>query len=100
MFAAGKRSIAICDRCGMKCAYNSLKEQVVNQANTGLMVCPSCLDPDHPQYQVGRVSKDDPQALKNPRPEITIDESRGLFGWNPVLGSGVSISVGNVTVTT
>jgi len=35
---------------------------------TGLLVCPECLDKDQPQLQLGRWPVNDPQALENPRP--------------------------------
>ena len=52
-YAAGKKSKALCDRCGLKYDYDQLKEQVVNRRPNGLRVCPSCLDVDHPQRRVG-----------------------------------------------
>jgi len=35
------------------------------------MVCPTCWDPDHPQLQLGMYPVEDPQALRNPRPDNT-----------------------------
>ncbi len=68
-YATGKRSIAICDRCGCRAKYLDLKFQVVNSIRTGLAVCPDCLDQDHPQLKLNRVRIDDPQALRHARPE-------------------------------
>ena len=54
------------------------------------------LDEDQPQLQLGKIRMDDPQALRNPRPDQSLDESRMLFAWNPV-GGGVT-SLGSRTV--
>ena len=68
-YAAGKKSKALCDRCGLKYDYDQLKEQVVNRRPSGLRVCPSCLDVDHPQHRVGEAKISDAQALRHPRPD-------------------------------
>lgn len=72
-FARGTLSVAICDRCGMKVRYLDLRPQIFDGAMTGLMVCPDCLDEDHPQLKVGRNFKPEPQALEHPRPEVTLE---------------------------
>ena len=41
-----------------------------------MLVCPECWDPDQPQNQLGRYNVDDPQALRNPRPDQGLTESR------------------------
>jgi len=66
-FATGKKSKALCDRCGRKIDYVDLKVQIINQRDSGLRVCEECLDVDHPQLQLGKIRIDDPQALKSPR---------------------------------
>jgi len=60
------------------------------------------VDPDHPQNFLGRLKITDPQSLRNPRPDTSLEESRGLFGWKPVGNPLVYMvgSVGTVTVTT
>lgn len=105
-YAAGKRALAICDRCGRTCKYRELKYQIFNQQNQQIRVCPSCLDQDEPQLQVGRIPVNDPQALYQPRPDTGISgnedtNSRWLFAWNPV---GANIfpmvaAVGQVTAS-
>ena len=70
-YAAGKKSKALCDRCGLKYDYDQLKEQVVNRSPSGLRVCPSCLDEDHPQLRLGEAKLSDAQALRHPRPDRT-----------------------------
>jgi len=48
---------------------------------TGLLVCQECWDPDHPQNHLGREPVNDPQALRNPRPDTSLMTSRfGLLG--------------------
>lgn len=96
-FASGKHSIAFCDRCGRQIPYKELAIQIVAMKATGLLVCDECLDKDHPQWQVGMWPIDDPQALRDPRPDPKTD--RGLYGWNPVLGSPMQMSVGIVRVS-
>ena len=110
-YASGKYAFGYCDRTGFRYPKKDLVEQVVNQRPTGLLVGKDVLDPDQPQLQLGRVRVDDPQALRNPRPDQSLQESRKFFAWNPVgggvtaLGSrtvGLDIEgqIGNVTVTT
>ena len=66
-YATGKRSKAICDRCGLRYKYDQLKEEVQNRRPTGMRVCVTCFDGDHPQNHLGKVSISDPQALRYPR---------------------------------
>ena len=68
-YASGKKSVALCDRCGQQYPYQDLKEQIENKRPNGLRVCPPCLDKDHPQLQLGRQRIVDPQALRHPRPD-------------------------------
>lgn len=69
-FATGKYAFGICDRCGFRTKYSELKTQIINEYPTGLRVCPDCLDPDHPQLQLGKYPVYDAQALENARPDI------------------------------
>ena len=124
-FASGKRAIAECDRCGQRYKLKELKQLVIKTKNVNILVCYTCWEPDQPQLQLGMYPVDDPQALRNPRPDVSYLQS-GLntsgfpsegsrviqWGWNPVgldnplglsglpntlLGQG---QVGTVTVTT
>ena len=96
-FASGKRAISQCDRCGFRYKLKQLKSLVIKTKNVNLMVCPECWEQDHPQLQLGMYPVDDPQALRNPRPDNTYyqaglnvngyptDGSRIIqWGWNPV----------------
>ena len=67
-YAPAKKALGNCDRCGWTYKLRELKDEVVDLNSTGLLVCPTCFDPDQPQLQVGRWPVDDPQALRNARP--------------------------------
>lgn len=124
-FASGKWAISECDRCGQRYKLKQLKQLVIKTKNVNILVCPTCWEPDQPQLQLGMYPVDDPQALRNPRPDTSYTQS-GLnsdgfpsqgsrdiqWGWAPVglndpLGlSGLTNtllargSVGSVTVQT
>ena len=75
MFASGRYAFGFCDRCGFR--YDDLVDQVRAGQETGLMVCRECDDEDN-QLLLGRVRFDDPQALRNPRPDTAQTASRAL----------------------
>ena len=99
-FSSGKNAIAQCDRCGFRYKLKILKTEVVKTKPYNVRVCPSCWDPDHPQLQLGMYPVEDPQAVRNPRPDTTY-YSAGVgadgyltggsrviqWGWNPVGGA-------------
>lgn len=100
-FAAGKKAIAVCDRCGFQYLLKELKPETVKLKVVHNRVCPACWTPDHPQLQLGMYPVDDPQALRTPRPDTTYSvsgDNRGgsrqiQWGWNPVGGSSQFTSV-------
>ena len=94
-FASGKYAIAICDRCGFQYPYNQLRFEISDQKRTGCRVCPECLDEEQPQLQLGQYPVNDPQALRNPRPDLSQDTSRRLFAFDPV-GNGGAGGGGNL----
>ena len=123
-FAAGKHAISECDRCGQRFKLKVLKTEIIKSKKYDLLVCPACWDPDHPQLQLGMYPVDDPQALRNPRPDrsyvvsglLADGESGGgsrifQWGWNPVGGSqgvdavltpnnlAMAVELGTVTVS-
>jgi hypothetical protein len=124
-FASGKRAIAECDVCGQRYLLKQLRKLVVKSKNINSLACPECWNPDHPQLMLGTFPVDDPQALRDPRPDISYRQS-GLntnnnpgegsrviqWGWAPVgLNDPLGLSglqntllgvgqVGSVTVTT
>jgi hypothetical protein len=78
-FASGKWAIAQCDRCGFRYKLKELKTLVIKTKNVNLLVCKSCWEPDQPQLQLGMYPVNDPQALRNPRPDTTYLQA-GLSG--------------------
>jgi hypothetical protein len=123
-FASGKYAIAECDRCGQRYKLKELKKQILKTHLYNVKVCPSCWDPDQPQLQLGMYPVNDPQAVREPRPDISYlvsgvgpngnpEGGSRVFqwGWNPVGGaSGFDTAltpndliaagqVGTVTVT-
>jgi hypothetical protein len=99
-FSSGKFAISQCDRCGFRFKLKQLKFEVIKTKLYQLKVCPECWDPDQPQLQLGMYPVDDPQAVRQPRPDTTYYTS-GLdangfpsggsrdiqWGWAPVGGS-------------
>lgn len=78
-FASGKWSIAECDRCGFRYKLKQLRELVIKTKNVNILVCNECWEPDQPQLLLGMYPVDDPQAVRNPRPDFSgYPESRGL----------------------
>ena len=89
-FAAGKHAIAECDRCGQRYKLKELKKQVVKTKTYNLLVCPTCWDPDHPQLQLGMYPVDDPQALRDPRKDLSYYQS-GTTGLQLTVTPGTAV---------
>jgi len=123
-FASGKYAIAECDRCGQRYKLKELKKITIKTKQVNIKVCPECWEPDQPQLQLGMYPVNDPQAVREPRPDNSYYQS-GLdvegdpaggsrvfqWGWAPVGGSRfddngltpndliLNVEVGTVTVT-
>lgn len=78
-FASGKWAIAQCDRCDGRYKLKELRREVIKGKNYELLVCKECWDPDQPQLHLGEFPVDDPQGLRNPRPDRSYVNS-GLSG--------------------
>ena len=78
-FASGKYAISQCDRCGFRYKLKQLRRLVIKTKNVNILVCSSCWEPDQPQLQLGMYPVDDPQAIRNPRPDTTYTQG-GLTG--------------------
>lgn len=78
-FASGKWAICECDRCGFQYKLKQLRKIVIKTKNTNILVCPTCWEPDQPQLQLGMYPVNDPQALRNPRPDTSYTQA-GLTG--------------------
>jgi hypothetical protein len=124
-FSSGKNAIAQCDRCDFRYPLKVLRREVIKTKNYELLVCPTCWDPDQPQLLLGMFPVDDPQGVRNPRPDRSYVAS-GLdplgfpsggsrdiqWGWNPIGGPrlfdsrltpnylATVTSVGTVTIAT
>lgn len=120
-FASGKHAIAQCDRCNFRFKLKQLRNLVIKTKNVNILVCPECWEPDQPQLSLGLYPVNDPQAVRNPRPDnsytvagldVDGDPSGGSrifqWGWAPVGGARdggitpndlqLSITLGTVTV--
>lgn len=93
-------ALGLCDVCGFSFKLNTLKAQIFDQRPTGMLVCSTCWDLDNPQLQLGQYPIDDPQSLRDPRPDVGVPGSTGLFGWMPIgnFNQFISCQVGNLTV--
>jgi len=125
-FASGRWAISQCDRCNFRFPLKQLRRLVIKTKNINLLVCPECYEPDQPQLQLGMYPVNDPQALRNPRPDsnsyitsgVNVDGNPSggsrIFQWGfaPVGGSrsnaagltpnnlALGVTLGTVTVTT
>ena len=120
-FASCKFAIAQCDRCNFRYKLKQLRNLIIKTKNVNILVCPECWEPDQPQLSLGLYPVNDPQAVRNPRPDSSYvvagldvegDPSGGSrifqWGWAPVGGSRdggitpndlqLSITLGTVTV--
>lgn len=70
-YASGKYAIAECDRCAQRYKLKELRKQVLKTKIYNIKVCPSCWDPDQPQLQLGMYPVNDPQAVREPRPDVS-----------------------------
>ena len=67
--ATGKYAFGICDRTGFRYPINELEYVFDNGKRTGLRVGRDVADRDHPQNFIGRIKTDDPQSLRDARPD-------------------------------
>ena len=111
-FASGKYAIAECDRCGQRFKLKELRKLTIKTKQVSIKVCQECWEPDQPQLQLGMYPVNDPQAVREPRPDVSyqVSGNNGLqinttgigpnglgnpeggsrifqWGWNPVGGS-------------
>ena len=70
-YASGKHSIAECDRCAQRYMLKELRIQILKTKPYRVKVCKSCWDPDQPQLLLGMMPVDDPQAVREPRPDVS-----------------------------
>lgn len=70
-YSSGKYAIAECDRCGQRYKLKELKKMVIKTKLFNIKVCPECWDPDQPQLHLGMYPVNDPQAVREPRPDVS-----------------------------
>ncbi len=110
-FSSAKNSIAECDRCGFRYKLKELKKLTIKTKQVSIKVCKTCWEPDHPQLQLGMYPVQDPQAVREPRPDnsyqqagytglqLTLNTDFGdptggsrviQWGWAPIGGAGAN----------
>jgi hypothetical protein len=96
-FASGRIAIAECDVCGFRYKLRQLKFVMVDGKPTGIKACPECWDPEQPQDRLGQFPVNDPQAIRDPRPDFTgYAQSRAHI--QPVEVVHAAGSIGTVTI--
>ncbi len=91
-FASSQKVNALCDVCWFQYKLRELRNLFVKGRDTNVKACRECWSPDQPQLRLGEFPVDDPQAIRDPRPDQSLGpsgdySSRGIqWGWNPVGG--------------
>ena len=100
-YSKARYAFGFCDRTGFRYPLKDLVPEYNNGVKTGFLVGRDVADPDQPQNFLGRIKVNDPQSLRNPRPDTSLLQSRELFGFNPVWNPAqyMVASVGRVTVS-
>ena len=123
-YASGKFAISECDRCGFRFKLKDLRIETVKTKPYRVKVCKECWSADHPQLQLGMYPVNDPQAVREPRPDTSYytsgTDNLGYpsggsritqWGWNPVGGSRLNdfgltpnnlqlqVSIGTVSIS-
>jgi hypothetical protein len=70
-FSSGKYAIAECDRCAQRYMLSELKKLVIKTKQVNIKVCPECWEEDQPQLQIGMYPINDPQAVREPRRDVS-----------------------------
>ena len=90
-FSSGKYAISQCDRCNFRYKLKELRIQILKTKPYNIKVCSSCWDPDQPQLSLGLYPVDDPQAVRDPRPDTSYLQS-GNNGLQTSITGGTSPS--------
>jgi hypothetical protein len=79
-FSSGKYAIAECDICGQRYKLKELRKLTIKTKQVNIKACPECWNPDQPQLSLGMYPVDDPQAVRDPRPDVSyyVSGSSGL----------------------
>jgi hypothetical protein len=87
-YSSGKFAIAECDRCGFRYKLKYLRKLTIKTKQVSIKVCNNCWEPDQPQLSLGLYPVNDPQAVREPRPDVSYTQS-GLSGLQTSNVSGV-----------
>jgi len=93
-YASGKFSIAECDRCGFRFKLKVLRHETVKTKLFQVKVCQECWSPDHPQLQLGMYPVNDPQAVRQPRPDVSYAVSGNTGLYTSIVSSNNTSSAG------
>jgi hypothetical protein len=97
--ARGKYAYGICDKTGFRYKLNELVNEVKNGIKTGLRVGKDVADQDHPQNFLGRIRINDPQSIRNARPDRSEPSVIAMLGSDPFKTGSSGSSVITVTET-
>ena len=101
-FASNKNAYGICDITGFRYRLRDMKKTW-----DGLIVGTVQFSPKHPQLDP-KPKPNDPEAIRNPRPETSVDNTSFVLYTNVdkgILGTKletyqIAVSLGEVTITT
>jgi len=99
-YAVGKFALGLCDRCGFEFKLKELQKEW-----NGLKTCQSCFEIKHPQLEP-KTHTADPEAIYEARPNTDLEVNFGRVFTNKdiigssIIGNEVTLSLGNVTITT
>ena len=89
-YSSGKYSISECDRCGFRYKLKELRKLTIKTKQVAIKVCKNCWEPDQPQLSLGLYPVNDPQAVREPRPDVSYLQS-GYNGLQITETPGTSI---------
>lgn len=102
-FASSKGKISFCDLCGQRYDLDKLKKIYIMGKLINTKRCPECWDPDHPQNWVGIIGSqkvsNDPQALREPRPDTNRNDSCSDFAFSPVATQQINFRLNSLQIT-
>jgi hypothetical protein len=94
-FASGKAALGFCDRCSFRFKLRDLRKLTIKTKQVDIKVCRDCYEQDQPQLQLGMYPVNDPQAVRDPRPDTSYPQSRALL-LQVNAGAGVGAGVGDL----
>lgn len=89
-YSSGKHAIAECDRCGFRYKLKELRKLTIKTKQVSIKVCNSCWEPDQPQLSLGLYPVNDPQAVREPRPDVSYSQS-GMSGLQITVTPGPAV---------